>query len=144
MAVRAQDVGGAVPEEKYLEIGVFNYIPFFGLAPRALPGDIAIILRGNYRLMLRRNFYVTGTIDWGYAWVWNRQWAWDTKSFTTIKNVYHDFIEKAPIGLGLSVAYNSPVGPIRFSWGRLIRNHFDPELNILSENQLYLSIGHDF
>ena len=137
-------VGGAIPEEKYREIGVFNYIPFFGLAPRALPGDIAIILRGNYRLMLRRNFYVTGTIDWGYAWVWNRQWAWDTKSFTTIKNVYHDFIEKAPIGLGLSVAYNSPLGPIRFSWGRLIRNHFDPELNILSENQLYLSIGHDF
>jgi hypothetical protein len=36
------------------------------------------------------------------------------------------------------------VGPVRFSWGRLIRNKLDPELAILSENLFYLSLGHDF
>jgi len=137
-------VGGVMPEEKYREIGVYNYLPFFGLTPRALPGDIALILHGNYRLMLRHALYLTFTIDWGYSWTWNRQWAWDTKSSTTIHSLSKEFFDKAPVGLGIGIAYESIVGPIRFSWGRLFRNRFLPEKNILSENQLYLSVGHDF
>ena len=137
-------IGGAIPEEKYKDIGVFNYIPFFGLQPRALPGDIAMILRGNYRLLAQRNMYLTFTVDCGYAWTWNKQWAWDTKSFSTLKNICNDFFDKAAIGVGVSFAYNSMFGPIRFSWGRLLRNRFAPELNINTENQLYLSVGHDF
>jgi predicted acylesterase/phospholipase RssA len=136
-------VGGAMPEEKYREIGVYNYLSFFGLTPRALPGDIAFILHGNYRLMLMRALYLTCTIDWGYAWTWNRQWAWDTKSKTTIHSLSREFFDEAPVGLGMGIAYESIVGPIRFSWGRLVRNPLQ-EKNILSENQLYLSVGHDF
>jgi predicted acylesterase/phospholipase RssA len=137
-------VGGAMPEEKYREIGIYNYISFFGLTPRALPGDIAFILHGNYRLMLRHALYFTCSIDWGYAWNWNRQWAWDTKSKATAHSILKEFFDFAPVGLGLGIAYESIVGPIRFSWGRLFRNRFPAEKNILSENQLYLSVGHDF
>jgi predicted acylesterase/phospholipase RssA len=137
-------VGGSMPEEKYREIGVYNYLSFFGLAPRAIPGDIALILHGNYRLLVRHSLYLTCTIDWGYAWPWNRQWAWDTKSKTTIHSLAKEFIGKAPVGLGIGIAYESIVGPIRFSWGRLLRNRFEPDKNILSENHLYLSVGHDF
>jgi predicted acylesterase/phospholipase RssA len=137
-------VGGAMPEEKYREISVYNYLPFFGLAPRALPGDIALILHGNYRYLIRKNFFLTFTVDWGYAWMWNKQWAWDTRSFATTRNVVDEFIHNAPVGIGVTAAYNSFIGPIRFSWGRLIRNPLPPEFTILSENQLYLSVGHDF
>jgi predicted acylesterase/phospholipase RssA len=137
-------VGGAMPEENYSETCVYNYMPFFGLAQRALSGDIALLLRGNYRFMLKQKLYFTLTFDWGYAWTWNRQWAWDTRGFSTAKNIYSEFIDKAPVGIGVGIAYNSLIGPIRFSWGRLLRNRFASELNIKSGNQLYLSIGHDF
>jgi predicted acylesterase/phospholipase RssA len=136
-------VGGAMPQEKYGELGVYNYLSFFGLAPRALPGDIALILHGNYRLMIKHALYLTCSVDWGYAWVWNKQWAWDTKSSSTIKSITKEFLKKAPVGVGIGIAYESIIGPIRFSWGRLFRNHL-AEKNILSENHLYLSIGHDF
>ncbi|HAJ80009.1 MAG TPA: hypothetical protein DCO75_09590, partial [Fibrobacteres bacterium] len=137
-------IGGAMPEEESSETAVYNYLPFFGLAQRALSGDIALLFRGNYRFMLKQKLYFTLTFDWGYAWTWNRQWAWDTRGFSTAKNIYNEFIDKAPVGIGVGIAYNSLIGPVRFSWGRLLRNRFASELNIKSGNQLYLSIGHDF
>jgi hypothetical protein len=137
-------VGGAMPQEKYGELGVYNYLSFFGLTPRALPGDIALVVHCNYRFMLRHALYLTCTVDWGYAWQWNKQWAWDTKSRTTIHSLAKEFFDKAPVGIGIGIAYEWIVGPIRFSWGRLFRNRLTAEKNILSENHLYLSIGHDF
>jgi outer membrane protein assembly factor BamA len=137
-------VGGAMPEEKHREIGVYNYLPFSGLVPRALPGDIALILHCNYRLMLRHALYLTCVVDWGYAWTWNRQWAWDTKSSATVHALSKEFFNKAPVGIGIGIAYESIVGPMRLSWGRLLRNHFPAEQGILSENHFYCSVGHDF
>jgi outer membrane translocation and assembly module TamA len=55
-----------------------------------------------------------------------------------------EFLNEAPLGMGIGIAYETLVGPLRFSWGRLLKNKFDPELNILSENLFYLSLGHDF
>jgi predicted acylesterase/phospholipase RssA/outer membrane protein assembly factor BamA len=134
-------LGGVVPDEKYREIGVYNYMPFFGLKPRALPGDVAFLFRGQYRGMIQRGLYVTASLDWGYSWQWSSRWLLTTGS---AKELWHEFLDHAPVGMGLGMAYESIVGPIRFSWGRLIRNNLAPELNILSENLFYLSIGHDF
>jgi outer membrane translocation and assembly module TamA len=61
-----------------------------------------------------------------------------------LQNIGRDFIDQAPLGMGIGIAYETVVGPIRFSWGRLLRNKLDPELAILSENLFYLSLGHDF
>lgn len=129
-------LGGAIPEEKNKEIGVFDYFSFFGLRPRALPGDNAFLVHGNYRFKLRKNVYLTGAIDWGSV--------WNSKSFTNFNTACKDFIDKAPIGFGIGMAYESLVGPLRFSWGRLLRNRFSPDLQIPTENLFYLSIGHDF
>jgi predicted acylesterase/phospholipase RssA len=137
-------LGGAIPEEKYKEIGVYDYVSFFGMRPRALPGDIAFLVHGNYRLKLRKSVFLTCAIDWGYAWAWEKNWAWNSRSLANLNAVYKEFIDNAPVGLGIGIAYESMVGPIRFSWGRLLRNRFSPNLQIPTENQLYLSIGHDF
>jgi len=137
-------LGGAIPEEKYKEIGVYDYLSFFGMAPRALPGDIAFLIHGNYRLKLQKGFFLTCAIDWGYAWVWEKNWAWNNRSFSNLKTVYKEFTDNAPVGLGIGMAYESIIGPIRFSWGRLLRNPLSPNLQIPTENQFYLSIGHDF
>ena len=139
-------LGGAIPEEKYKDIGVYDYLSFFGMRPRALPGDIAFLIHGNYRLKLRKSVFLTCAIDWGYAWAWDKKWAWNSRSFSNLNVVYKEFIERAPVGLGIGIAYESIVGPLRFSWGRLLKNpnRFSSDLKIPTENQLYLSLGHDF
>ena len=114
------------------------------MAPRALPGDIAFLIHGNYRLKLQKGFFLTCALDWGYAWAWEKNWAWNNRSFANLKTVYKEFIDNAPVGLGIGMAYESIIGPIRFSWGRLLRNPLSPALQIPTENQFYLSIGHDF
>jgi predicted acylesterase/phospholipase RssA len=134
-------LGGVVPEEKFREIGVYNYMPFFGLKPRALPGDVAVLFRGEYRGSIQRGLYVTASLDWGYSWQWDKRWLLRRES---VRDLWHEFVERAPVGMGLGIAYESLVGPIRVSWGRLLRSNFDPELHILSENLFYLSVGHDF
>jgi predicted acylesterase/phospholipase RssA len=134
-------LGGAVPEEKFREIGVYNYMPFYGLRPRALPGDVAALFRFQYRGTIQKGLYVTASLDWGYSWQWDSRWLLSTNS---AKELGHEFVTKAPVGMGVGIAYESLIGPIRFSWGRLLRNNLDPDLNILSENLFYLSVGHDF
>jgi len=137
-------LGGAVPEEKYKEIGVYDYLSFFGMSPLALPGDIAFLVHGNYRLKLRKGLFLTGAIDWGYAWQWDKKWALSSDALNNLKTAYQEFLNKAPVGMGLGVAYESLIGPVRLSWGRLLRNPLPRDLNIQTENQFYFSIGHDF
>jgi predicted acylesterase/phospholipase RssA len=137
-------VGGAVPEEQNREIGVYNYMPFFGLRPRALPGDVVLLIHCNYRLLIQQNIYLTCTLDWGYPWLWSDAWAWSSKKSPRLSALWQDFLDNAPVGMGLGIAYESLIGPIRLSWGRLLKNRLPAELNILSENLFYLSIGHDF
>ncbi len=134
-------LGGVVPEEKFREIGVYNYMPFFGMRSRAMPGDVAALLRGQYRYTIQKGLYFTASVDWGYSWQWDSRWLLSTSS---AKNLGHEFLGKAALGVGLGIAYESLIGPIRFSWGRLLRDNIDPELHILSENIFYLSVGHDF
>jgi|WetSurMetagenome_2_1015567.scaffolds.fasta_scaffold02997_4 predicted acylesterase/phospholipase RssA len=128
-------LGGTVPEEQFKDLDVYNCLPFFGLRPRALPGDIALLLRGNYRVRLMQGLYVICSLDWGNAWPWTGQ---------NLSAFGRDFLDKAPVGMGVGVAYETVVGPIRFFWGRLLRNKLSQDLNILSENLFYLSAGHDF
>ncbi len=135
-------IGGVVPEEKYKEIGVYNYISFFGLKPRALPGDIALLFRGQYRATIQPGLFVFATIDYGFSWEWDNRWLFENTR--AIKDLANDFVKRAACGLGLGLAYETVVGPIRFSWGQLLRNEFEPELNIASDNFFYLSFGHDF
>jgi hypothetical protein len=135
-------MGGVVHEDKYREIGVYNYMPFFGLRPRALPGDVALLFRGQYRGMIRQGLYLTASLDWGYSWQWDRRWL--LTSAGSIGELWHEFVEKAPVGMGIGIAYETMLGPLRFSWGRLISNKIDQKLSILSENLFYFSMGHDF
>jgi predicted acylesterase/phospholipase RssA len=134
-------LGGVVPEEKFREIGVYNYLPFFGMRPRAMPGDVAVLFRGQYRGAIKKGLYFTASLDWGYSWQWDRRWLLSTGS---AKNLGHEFLDSAAVGVGLGIAYESVIGPLRFSWGRLLRDNIDPELHIPSENVFYLSAGHDF
>lgn len=67
-------LGGTVPEEQYKDIDVYDYMPFFGLRQRTLPGDIAFLARFGYRLKINPWLFFLSSVDWGYAWSWDPRW----------------------------------------------------------------------
>jgi outer membrane protein assembly factor BamA len=125
-------LGGVLAEERYREMGLYNYVPFVGLRPRALPGDIMALVSLGYRFMVLKDLYLTLVVDWGNA--------WEEPRLANFSDLLSDLGRQAPVGLGLGVAYNSLIGPIRFSWGRLLRSAEPLE----EGNVLYFSVGHDF
>ncbi|MBD3346754.1 MAG: BamA/TamA family outer membrane protein [Chitinivibrionales bacterium] len=130
-------LGGALPQEKYRDIGIFNHVTFYGLPPRGWPGDIVFLLEGAYRFRVNENFYLLSTVDWGYA--------WNKYEFNHISSAVDDFFEKAPLGIGIGLALETLIGPVRFAWGRLIHNEsMVKSLDIENENRFYFSVGHDF
>ena len=126
-------VGGSFPEETHQDMEIYNYIPFFGLSPRAMHGDVMGLAHITYSFALKRNFYLTAGIDWGYTWG-RRSLSW--------KKSVDEFVRYAPVGFGIGFAFETLVGPIRCNYGRLMHNF--SQKNIPAENQLYFSIGHDF
>jgi outer membrane translocation and assembly module TamA len=128
-------LGGALAEEHYREMDVYNHVPFLGLRPRSLPGDVMAVLHLAYRLQLVERLFLNVAVDWGYAWP-EEEFRWDGEFLS-------ECISRAPLGVGAGVAYNTPVGPIRLSWGRLLRK-LAPYNKIGGENLIYFSAGHNF
>lgn len=128
-------LGGSPTEEGHKSAGFYNQIPFAGLKPRALPGDILALLHLGYRVRLYRKLYGSCALDWGYTWYRNRM--------PGSRTMVSDFIARAPLGLRLGAEYNTPIGPVRFAWGRLLTHAsvIDPADY---SNVLYFSAGHDF
>ncbi|MFP4417764.1 MAG: patatin-like phospholipase family protein [Chitinispirillaceae bacterium] len=137
-AVERIYLGGIFPEEKYRDLSVYNYIPFTGLKPRSLPGDIMAVMSGSYTFCIQKNSFITTTLDWGYVWQ-QPDFSFDSK---TARKFVHD----APLGVGIAFAYQSFFGPIQIAWGRLIRTNdkLKNSYGIKEENILYFSAGYDF
>ncbi|MBD3322263.1 MAG: BamA/TamA family outer membrane protein, partial [Chitinivibrionales bacterium] len=130
-------LGGTLSQEKFRDMGIFNHVSFCGLPPRAWPGDIVFMLEGAYRFRVHDKVYLQSTVDWGYA--------WREDAFSADSRAVRELLNNAPVGLGLGIALETLIGPIRFSWGRLIHNESIVEnLDIGNENRFYFSIGHDF
>ncbi|MDR0307461.1 MAG: patatin-like phospholipase family protein [Chitinispirillales bacterium] len=127
-------LGGAIPEQSYRDADIYNIIPFMGLKPRAVSGDILGLLHFEYRLTLRRNLYLTAVLDWGQVWTYDE---------FNERRIRDDILPKTPLGCGAGLSYRTPVGPIRFSYGQLIRTNKDHPM-LRSEPIIYFSAGHDF
>ncbi|MBN1128709.1 MAG: patatin-like phospholipase family protein [Chitinispirillaceae bacterium] len=126
-------IGGSFPEETHQDMEMYNYIPFLGLPPRAVSGDIMGLLQLRYSFLLTRISYLTFGIDWG------RSWEQETFSW---KEVPHDFHRSTPAGIGIGFAFQTLIGPIRFDYGKLLRR--SGCLALPSDERFYFSIGHDF
>jgi outer membrane protein assembly factor BamA len=132
-------LGGISPEPRYRDINVYNYIPFIGLPPLSMPGDIMGLAHFEYRLSITKTFYTYFLADWGYIWDREKNQA---------SNAAKEFLQKAPIGLGVSIVYETPVGPLRFTYGQLLPDHLVgndiSSLGLNSKPQFYFSAGRDF
>ncbi len=137
-AVERVFLGGAFPEEKYRDQSVYSLIPFSGLPPLALPGDLLILANLTYRFAIQKRFFATALIDWGYT--------WDYEEPEADRNYLHELLRDAPIGIGLGMAYESRFGPLSVSWGRLLRggDRLRDKTGISEQNIIYFSAGYDF
>lgn len=126
-------VGGSFPEETRQDMEIYNYVPFLGLSPRAMHGDVMGLVHASYSFAIKKNIYCIAGVDWGYTW-YRRNLSWD-------KSV-DDFVHYAPVGLGAGCAFETIIGPVRCMYGRLIHDFMRGGLQ--ADNQLYVSIGHDF
>ncbi len=131
-------LGGALPEEKFRDIGVYEYVPFMGLPPRALSGDILLLAHAGYRRMIGKKFLTWVSLDWGHV--------WDQPILTPSGQLLREALKESPVGLGIGIGYQSVAGPIRFSWGRLLRvgDGLSDRFGIEDKNMLYFSAGYDF
>lgn len=126
-------LGGTISTERFQTSGVYNYIPFIGLAPKAISGDCLVMAHLDYRLALRKNFYAHIFSDMGLL--------WESGDYTFSK-IGKEFIEKSVIGIGAGISYRSIFGPLRLFYGHLLRNIENYGIN--SEGQVYFSAGYDF
>jgi predicted acylesterase/phospholipase RssA len=126
-------IGGSFPEETHQDMEIYNYIPFLGLHPRSVSGDIMGLLQIRYSFLLVRNAYLTAGSDWGYT--------WEQERFSR-KHLYDDIIRSSPVGIGIGIAIQTLVGPVRVDYGKLLRTL--DRLDMVSEDRFYFSIGHDF
>jgi NTE family protein len=126
-------IGGSFPEETHQDMEIHNYVPFFGLGPMAISGDVMALVHGRYSYRAGKNVYLTAGIDFGYA--------WDQKQFSRYR-VMEEFFNNAPVGVGIGFAVQTITGPVRFSYGRLI--HDFNQKGLSSEAMFYFSAGHDF
>jgi predicted acylesterase/phospholipase RssA/outer membrane translocation and assembly module TamA len=129
-------LGGSFTEAANQDIEIYNYVPFIGLEPLALHGDVMALAHMDYRYEVRKNFYLTSSVDWGN--VWSRQASPLIPQMLTLR----DFVDNAPVGLGAGIAIETIAGPIRISYGRLV--HDFSQRGVVASNHFYLSFGHDF
>jgi len=128
-------LGGAIPEQNYRDADIYNTIPFMGMKPRKMSADVFGLAHLEYRLKVRKNLYLSAMLDWARLWDYEEF----IKEFISVNS---GLPSKNPLGAGMGIAYNTPLGPIRFSYGRLIQYRYDREA--IPEHILYFSAGHDF
>ncbi|MGE5671584.1 MAG: patatin-like phospholipase family protein [Fibrobacterota bacterium] len=131
--VERRYLGGMIPEQRNREIGVYNMIQFIGLEPRALSGDLLGLFHIDYRLQISQKFHASAIIDWGNVW---------EKGQYKTDELPDQFIKYAPLGLGISLAYVSPLGPMILSFGQTAKSL--NRMGIRTQPTIYFSAGHDF
>lgn len=126
-------LGGAIHEERFNDISVFNNIPFTGLPPLAFPGDILGLCHLDYRVEIQKHFYAQLLADWGYT--------WQVEDFN-YRSALSSFTQNALLGLGVALSCETRLGPIRFGYGQLLNDL--KKIEVESKPQFYFSAGHDF
>ena len=130
-------LGGSFTENANQDLEIYNYVPFSGLQPRALHGDVLAIAHMDYRYEMRKNFFLTVSADWGN--VWSRQ---ASSPQMPQMLTFREFVDNAPVGLGAGIVIETIAGPFRLSYGRLTRDF--SQRGVQASNQFYFSFGQDF
>lgn len=112
-------IGGGRYQRGTNIMDISNSIAFAGVPENHYPVDQLLVLSAYCQYHFGSTpLYLCLYADWGKGWIFD-----DVKMGSRIKN----FINEAPVGIESEIAVETPVGPIRFSWSRLIHRNFTGE-----------------
>lgn len=91
-------------------------IPFAGVPQNHFPVDQLLIASIYFQYHFGTSpVYLRAYADWGMGWTYEGK-----KMGSRLRS----FEDEAPLGLETELAIHSPIGPVRFSWSRLIHKQF--------------------
>lgn len=112
-------IGGGRYQRSTNVMDISNSLPFAGVPENHFPVDQFLIFSGYLQYHIGTSpLYVRLYADWGKGWVYNTE-----ETGSKIKS----FLDEAPVGVESEIGLDTPVGPIRFSWSRLIHRNFTNE-----------------
>jgi len=131
-------IGGGRFEDFASYSNVLYTIPFAGVENRGLFADNFAMfgLSWRYQLTQSQPLFFQFYVDCGNLWNYDQ----DDK----ISDISKEFWDNIPVGLEAELAYRTPVGPIRFSWSRLVRGEFSENFGLERKNVFRFSAGFDF
>lgn len=130
-------IGGARTMNMLNHSNVFKTIPFAGVLQNKIPSDQLFILNSAFQFEIPKpKIHLSLYLDWGMG--------WDQEEDFNISDATRDFLDNAPLGIETEVAVETFVGPIRFSWSKIVAGSFSEELNIENDSRFHFSVGHNF
>ncbi|MGM0442864.1 MAG: patatin-like phospholipase family protein [Fibrobacterota bacterium] len=107
---------------------------FAGIRENRIPFDNMAIITGGGRVKIPEiPVYISAYADYGYAWNTIRESV----------NTSHELRQKASWGVESEAGIATPLGPIRISWSKLVRNRY-PEQLIENGSVFRFSAGYNF
>lgn len=130
-------LGGARTMNMLNHSNVFKTVPFAGVQQNKIPSDQFFVLNSAFQFEVPKpKLHFSLYFDWGLG--------WDQEEDFTIANATRDFLDNAPLGIETEVAMETLIGPIRFSWSKIVAGSFPEELNIEKNSLFHFSVGHNF
>lgn len=131
-------IGGGRYEDFASYSNILYTIPFAGVENRGVFADNFAMFELSWRYQFTRSqpLYFLLYVDCGNLLNYDQN--------DDFSEISREFFRDIPIGLEAEIAYRTPVGPIRFSWSRLITGEFSENFNVNRKNVFRFSAGFDF
>jgi len=137
-------IGGARREDFISSSNVLYAVPFAGVRDKGLSADNFLMarLRWTYQFTRKYPLYLSFLVDCGN--LWNYTPRRERELLRKSGEATPSFFSDIPVGMEAELALKTPVGPVRFSWSRLISGEFQENFGMERENIFRFSAGFDF
>jgi predicted acylesterase/phospholipase RssA len=131
-------IGGGRFEDFTSASNILYTIPFAGVDNRRLFADNFFMFEfaWRYQFTQRHPFYFTLFVNGGNV--------WNYEQYDEGGSISREFFKDIPVGVETELAMRTPVGPLRFSWSRLIAGEFRENFGMERKNIFRFSAGFDF
>ena len=131
-------IGGGRYEDITSATNILYTIPFAGVGNRGLFADnfIKLELCWRYQFTRRQPLYLSLFVNVGDLWNYDH--------YSGAGNTIREYFNDIPVGIETELAYRTIIGPIRFSWSRLVSGNFQESFDIKRSNIFRFSAGFDF
>jgi outer membrane protein assembly factor BamA len=132
-------IGGARRERFVSATDILYTVPFAGVEDRGLFADNFFMFELCWRYQFSKKYPIYFSIFADGGNLWNY-----AKKSGSGEKMSESFFRNLPVGIETELAMKIPVGPVRFSWSRLISGEFYENFGLSRKNIFRFSAGFDF